>query len=1120
MKKLSIRLLLSLAIIFLFNTEVKSSWFMGGDLSYTNIGQDSFIIKFVIYRNCNGIPSPNTVHIPIKCKTTNQTITTVSITKTVAIDITPVCSYECTRCQQGGCSFPYGIEKSEYQKLVVLNTTCCELLLSNKYASRGSTITTGAANKHFYIEATLNRCITPQNSSPAFRTDPHTLLCIGQSICMNVGAYDTDNDSLAYEFAYPLQDHGSNISYTGQYDYDKPLYFWGFPNKNKNFPQGFHLDPLTADLSFRPMKIEQTVMVIKVSEFRNGVKIGEVLRDIQLIVINCPNNHSPKLNTASTLNITEGDSVNYMITTSDIDINDTVQIWWDSSIKNVNWQIDTSNIKRPKGILKFYPDSTNLGLNIFTVSAHDNACPVYGFTSKVYKIFVKPKVEAQINVTNLGCGKYKFNTIPNYGKLLNYKWNIFDEVSSSENPITHVFRPGIYPFSLTVSNAKDTSIYYDTLFTDTFLWAYLPKDTNICPGDSLNITAQILNNQGYTSINWNTNDTTQTIQTGQLFQDKTYTVTVQDQSGCSLTAQTKVTVNTINVNLGQNAEVCKYDSIELDADYVLNGCNLSSIEWAKYSDTSFHKNTNNIFIHDSGTYICKITDDIGCFDSDTIYVTQYPRPNVYTLDDDSICSDEQEYLLNGKAFPLSGIWTGSGVKIENQNYIFDLNEVTIVDGKKYKFQYLYTDSNNCKNSDSFSITVFKSSDNPNIDDDFKICKADTIIQLTATPIGGYWTGNFVDSTGNFFVNQATLGINKLTYIVGMPHCPKYDTVNIDVKPLPNVQAYTSTNKIKFCRENGLVQLFGSPVGGTYGGYWTGPVNKNGLFDANTNLGNYQIAWHFTDNNGCYNADTITLSVVEPIITIDKTNPIVCKNNYYELNTQFENAQSMLWLKGQQADGIFDGNPNNLFIKYLHGNNDFQNHGFWIKAETQDTVCATKYDSIFVQIGDIPIADFGANIITGEVPLVVNFYDSSTIAFNAISQFQWDFGNGNSSIVQNPVYTYQNVGNYDVSLKVISDLGCADSITKIAFINAKVNGITEIENSEILIYPNPSNEKIYIKSERKIKSINLYNSLGKSVLKAQDLNAKEFELKKQVKGIYFLKIGLMDGNKIVEKVVFE
>ncbi|MEA3496748.1 MAG: hypothetical protein U9R42_12020, partial [Bacteroidota bacterium] len=402
MKKLSIRLLLSLAIIFLFNTEVKSSWFMGGDLSYTNMGQDSFIIKLVMYRDCNGI-NPCNANITIKCKSTNQIITTATMPRTSTTDITSVCSNSCTRCQTGSCSFPYGVEKYEYQKLVVLNTACCELILSYQMCCRNATITTGIANKYFYIEATLNRCITPQNSSPTFRNEALNLLCKDQDYQLNVGAYDTDGDSLAYEFAYPLEGHGSNISYSGQYDYDKAFYFYGFPNKNLPLPKGIHLNPSTGDLSFRPTKIEQTVMVINVSEFRNGVKIGENRRDIQIIVINCPTNHSPKLNPTSTLNVTEGDTVNYTFSTSDIDVNDTLQICWDSSITNTSWQLNTSNYKHPIGTLKFYPDITNLGLNILTVSARDNACPVYGLTSRAYKIYVHPKAEAQFSTTNNGC---------------------------------------------------------------------------------------------------------------------------------------------------------------------------------------------------------------------------------------------------------------------------------------------------------------------------------------------------------------------------------------------------------------------------------------------------------------------------------------------------------------------------------------------------------------------------------------------------------------------------------------------------------------------------------------------------------------------------------------------
>ena len=60
----------------------------------------------------------------------------------------------------------------------------------------------------------------------------------------------------------------------------------------------------------------------------------------------------------------------------------------------------------------------------------------------------------------------------------------------------------------------------------------------------------------------------------------------------------------------------------------------------------------------------------------------------------------------------------------------------------------------------------------------------------------------------------------------------------------------------------------------------------------------------------------------------------------------------------------------------------------------------------------------------------------------------------------------------------------------------------------------------VKSETKIQSINLYNSLGKLVLKNQDLSTKNYELKKQLKGIYFLKIRMVDESEIVEKLVFE
>ncbi|MEA3497240.1 MAG: hypothetical protein U9R42_14530, partial [Bacteroidota bacterium] len=527
------------------------------------------------------------------------------------------------------------------------------------------------------------------------------------------------------------------------------------------------------------------------------------------------NNHNPVLNASSSAT---GDTI--VFTTSDIDVNDTVQIWWDSSIANANWQINTTNPKRPKGILILPPlDTSKKTPNFFTVSAKDNSCPLYGFTSKAY---YRINPNALINITNLGCGKYNFKAISINTTLLNFAWTINNGNEILGDSIIKQFdKPGIYPLSLSVSNnLGDTNLYYDTLTTDSFLFVNSLQDTNICSGNSLTISLQISNNKGYTSINWNTNDTTQSIQTAQLFQDKTYTAIIQDQAGCFDTVSMDVDVNSIFVNHGQDIGFCIFDSISLDVNYILNGGNSSSLEWTKLYDTNFTKNKKNIIIHDSGTYICKITDNIGCYNSDTIFVTEYSLPNIYTLDEDSICSDEQEYLLNGKAFPLSGIWSGQGVIKRKSNYIFDLNNVTFFNGKKFTFNYLFTDSNNCKNSDSFSFRVFKSPENPNAGDDFELCKYDSLFQLNGYPKNGFWIGNFIDSFGNFSPSLAGIGSSKQSYIVGMPHCPKYDTVEIKVNPLPNIQIYPANNKFKMCKEEGLVYLNHSPMGGNYGGYWT------------------------------------------------------------------------------------------------------------------------------------------------------------------------------------------------------------------------------------------------------------------------------------------------------------
>ncbi|MFY7963666.1 MAG: PKD domain-containing protein [Chitinophagaceae bacterium] len=59
-----------------------------------------------------------------------------------------------------------------------------------------------------------------------------------------------------------------------------------------------------------------------------------------------------------------------------------------------------------------------------------------------------------------------------------------------------------------------------------------------------------------------------------------------------------------------------------------------------------------------------------------------------------------------------------------------------------------------------------------------------------------------------------------------------------------------------------------------------------------------------------------------------------------------------------------------------------------------------------------------------------FISSSTIAFGTMAYF-WDFGDSVSSTLINPVHTYDNPGNYNVSLEVQSNYGCKSTNNHIA-----------------------------------------------------------------------------------------
>ncbi|MEW5925197.1 MAG: PKD domain-containing protein, partial [Candidatus Zixiibacteriota bacterium] len=75
------------------------------------------------------------------------------------------------------------------------------------------------------------------------------------------------------------------------------------------------------------------------------------------------------------------------------------------------------------------------------------------------------------------------------------------------------------------------------------------------------------------------------------------------------------------------------------------------------------------------------------------------------------------------------------------------------------------------------------------------------------------------------------------------------------------------------------------------------------------------------------------------------------------------------------------------------------------------------------------ADFSGTPTSGCVPLTVNFTDLST---GPVISWDWDFGDGGGSALENPSHQYTTAGTYTVSLTVTSSI-CDDTETKVGYI---------------------------------------------------------------------------------------
>lgn len=520
-----------------------------------------------------------------------------------------------------------------------------------------------------------------------------------------------------------------------------------------------------------------------------------------------------------------------------------------------------------------------------------------------------------------------------------------------------------------------------------------------------------------------------------------YTLVVTNKYGCSsdpLDTAATVIVDVVpipTVNAGPFTAICKGDTTQLLGS-AAGGNGTYDFTW-----TSAIPNGNIFDIHNptslanpahTHTYVL-VAESEGCYGSDTVTVFVHTLPTAaVNIPEAGICQGDSVWIEGmASGDPFANIYTYSWVpstNVSNPNaagtWVYPTSSQT------YNLQ---VGTANCKGFvAAIPVNVFSTPLTNISTQDTSICAGDTIQLMmdygfSGTPVGSpafiTWTPNagMVGSPQQQNPLVAPMQSGYYTAQVQVGGCKTTDQVYIQVVQPPKAAIAADTTRI--CQgENLPLTALGGYAGSTYS--WlpandlSNPFVSNPVLLAQTS-GSY-LVWIKEGN--CVDSASLYVQVLpQPIADYGLTNPRGCAPVEVFFTQNATDALSYTWNFG-------DGSPvsNEQMVSHIYTQTGIYNVSLTVMGLNG---CKDEVSLNPVVVYPTPIADFTSNPPGDSVIQLpyaqIQFFDQSQ---NASSWF-WDFGNGYTSVDNNPVYGYVQAGEYLVLLRVKNENGCVDEIQK-------------------------------------------------------------------------------------------
>lgn len=456
---------------------------------------------------------------------------------------------------------------------------------------------------------------------------------------------------------------------------------------------------------------------------------------------------------------------------------------------------------------------------------------------------------------------------------ITYKWIFGDGDSSNNANNVHVYNvPGIYQVELVSYNPASCNLSDTAFATITVLpspQVYAVPDTFLCYGSSYQLDAW-----GSDNYTWSADAVSDSLihnPTASPDYTSHYIVTTSNNY-CTASDTVWVEVGHPEplITISSPGPICFGETVDLT----------TSGNFVQYSWLGTGNSSTGITISQTGDYIVEVTDTNGCKNTDTANVFINPQLNLFLISDTSICIGDTAHLHFSGNYQYSWYPTTFLINPADTNPLaVPLNSI---------LYYITASDGNCFVTDSVEVTVLGNQLTLSAQPDTIVCYGEDIILDAGTGQSTYSWSNGSSSQG-FSTNVPGLYAVYATNNFG---CKISDSITIYQHPQVIAQTIVDTalckgETVRFTSYAGSFNYTWSPAI-----YLTDTTSYNPLCTPDTTTTYYLTA----EANGCFDYDTLTITVSNVDIRIDTSGPTAfCYGGSVTLSAQTADIYS--WSTG-------------------------------------------------------------------------------------------------------------------------------------------------------------------------------------------------------------------------------